>query len=43
VTSFINRSTDSDDPEFYAKWPRQALDPGSAAAFERFGLPAKLD
>ena len=42
VTSFINRSTDSDDPEFYAKWPRQALDPDSAAAFERFGLPARL-
>jgi RNA polymerase sigma-70 factor, ECF subfamily len=43
ITSFINRSTDSDDPEFYAKWPRQALDPESAAAFERFGLPARLD
>jgi len=43
VTSFINRSTDSNDPEFYAKWPRQALDPNSAAAFERFGLPARID
>jgi RNA polymerase sigma-70 factor, ECF subfamily len=43
VTSFINRSTDSDDPEFFAKWPRQAIDPDSASAFERFGLPPRLD
>jgi hypothetical protein len=43
VTAFITRSTDSRDPEFYARWPAQPLDPGSAAAFERFGLPSRLD
>src|SRR5215210_3268615 len=43
VTSFINRSTDSTDPEYYARFPAQPLDPDSAATFERFGLPGRLE
>ena len=43
ITSFISRSTESRDPEYYARFPDQPRDPASAAAFERFGLPARLD
>jgi RNA polymerase sigma-70 factor, ECF subfamily len=43
VTSFINRSTESTDPEYYARFPAQPLDPDSAARFERFGLPGRLE
>ena len=41
VTSFINRSTESEGSASTTRSGRgQALDPDSAAAFERFGLPA---
>ena len=43
ITSFISRSTLGRDPEYYARFPDQARDPASAAAFERFGLPGRLD
>lgn len=44
ITSFINRSTMSRDRVFYERWPEQAVDlPDVTAAFERFGLPGKLD
>src|SRR4051812_2901351 len=43
ITSFINRSTDSADPEEYRRFPALEQDRRSAAAFERFGLPARLD
>jgi RNA polymerase sigma-70 factor, ECF subfamily len=43
ITSFITRSTESRDPEFYARWPEQEADAQRTAAFERFGLPARLD
>jgi RNA polymerase sigma-70 factor, ECF subfamily len=42
ITSFITRSTESRDPEFYARWPEQEAD-AQRIAFERFGLPARLD
>jgi RNA polymerase sigma-70 factor (ECF subfamily) len=44
ITAFITRSTDARDPEFYARWPAQPLDPSKVmAVFERFGLPARVD
>jgi RNA polymerase sigma-70 factor (ECF subfamily) len=43
VTSFITRSTGSRDPEYYARFPDQAIDPVKLADFERFGLPGRLD
>jgi RNA polymerase sigma-70 factor, ECF subfamily len=44
ITSFITRSTDSRDPDYYQSWPAQPVDPSMVAvAFERFGLPARLD
>jgi RNA polymerase sigma-70 factor, ECF subfamily len=44
ITSFITRSTDSRDPEFYLRYPEQPFDRSEAgAAFERFGLPDRLD
>ena len=43
VTAFIVRSIASPDPESYARFPDQALDPRRlAGAFQRFGLPAHL-
>jgi RNA polymerase sigma-70 factor, ECF subfamily len=44
ITSFICRSTESDDPEYYVRWPEQpvALD-HVEAFFGRFGLPGRLD
>jgi RNA polymerase sigma-70 factor (ECF subfamily) len=42
VTAFITRMADSDDPEFYRRWPDQPLD-RARFTFERFGLPGKLD
>jgi RNA polymerase sigma-70 factor (ECF subfamily) len=42
ITSFITRTTLGRDPEFYERYPEQALDPGTGAAFERFGLPGRL-
>jgi len=43
ITSFITRSTRAGDPDFYARWPAHGADAGTLAAFERFGLPARLD
>jgi RNA polymerase sigma-70 factor (ECF subfamily) len=44
VTSFINRSTQSDDPDYYVRWPEQPVDLDSVEAhFVRFGLPGRLD
>jgi RNA polymerase sigma-70 factor, ECF subfamily len=44
ITSFITRSTQSGDPDFYVHWPHQPFDESQvAAAFERFGLPDRLD
>ena len=43
VDAFINRSTDSGDPESYARFPEEPVDPDRLAAyFERFGLPEVL-
>jgi RNA polymerase sigma-70 factor (ECF subfamily) len=44
ITSFITRSTEGRDPHFYDRWPEQPSDLSHvAAAFERFGLPGRLD
>ncbi len=43
VTAFITRSTEGEGRDYYARWPDQPLDPARAAAFERFGLPGRLD
>jgi RNA polymerase sigma-70 factor (ECF subfamily) len=44
ITSFICRSTDSDDPDYFVRWPEQAVDLEELAAFfGRFGLPGRLD
>ena len=42
ITSFINRSTSSRDVEDYVRFPEQPIDP-ALVAFERFGLPSRLD
>jgi RNA polymerase sigma-70 factor, ECF subfamily len=43
ITSFITRTLSGrDDPEYYARYPDQALDTAKLAAFERFGLPGRL-
>jgi len=43
ITSFITRSTLSRDRHFYERWPEQSMDRSEVtAAFERFGLPARL-
>jgi RNA polymerase sigma-70 factor (ECF subfamily) len=42
VTAFITRMADSDEQEFYARWPDQPLD-RARFTFERFGLPGRLD
>jgi RNA polymerase sigma-70 factor, ECF subfamily len=44
ITSFITRSTLSRDRHFYERWPEQRFDPAQVVgAFERFGLPGRLD
>jgi RNA polymerase sigma-70 factor (ECF subfamily) len=44
ITSFITRSTLSRDHHFYERWPEQRFDDSVVtAAFERFGLPERLD
>jgi RNA polymerase sigma-70 factor, ECF subfamily len=44
IVSFITRSTLSRDPNFYERWPDQRVDVSEVtAAFERFGLPGRLD
>jgi RNA polymerase sigma-70 factor (ECF subfamily) len=43
ITSFIVRSTASDDPRYYERYPAQPLDPERAGAiFGRLGLPDRL-
>jgi RNA polymerase sigma-70 factor, ECF subfamily len=42
ITSFINRSTQSREPEDYLRFPEQPIDP-SLIDFARFGLPDRLD
>jgi RNA polymerase sigma-70 factor, ECF subfamily len=43
ITSFITRSRLGRVPEFYMRWPEQAVDPARVAEFEAFGLPGRLD
>jgi len=44
VDAFITRSTEDPDPEVLARMPEQGFDARRlAAAFENFGLPARLD
>ena len=44
VTAFITRSTEEPDREVIARLPEQPADPARlVAAFERFGLPERLD
>jgi RNA polymerase sigma-70 factor, ECF subfamily len=44
VDAFINRSIESSDPESYARFPEEPVDPERMTAyFERFGLPEQLD
>jgi RNA polymerase sigma-70 factor, ECF subfamily len=44
VTAFINRSTESEDPESYRRFPEQPIDPRVfEATFGNFGLPERLD
>jgi RNA polymerase sigma-70 factor (ECF subfamily) len=44
VTSFLNRVVKGSDPDYYARFPDQPIDPKSNVAyFERFGLPERLD
>jgi RNA polymerase sigma-70 factor, ECF subfamily len=43
VTAFIVRSTEAPDPEAYARFPDQPMDPSRlAGTFERFGMPDRL-
>jgi RNA polymerase sigma-70 factor (ECF subfamily) len=45
ITSFINRSTVSREPEDYVRYPEQPVDTTDhmLIAFERFGLPDRID
>jgi RNA polymerase sigma-70 factor, ECF subfamily len=44
VVAFIVRSTESDDPDDYERYPEQPADEQRlAGAFESFGLPERLD
>jgi RNA polymerase sigma-70 factor, ECF subfamily len=44
VDAFIARSTESRDPEAYARWPEEPIVPERFADFfGRFGLPERLD
>jgi RNA polymerase sigma-70 factor, ECF subfamily len=43
VVSFITRSTASRDEEFYLRYPEQVQDEERFVAFQRFGLPDRLD
>jgi RNA polymerase sigma-70 factor (ECF subfamily) len=43
IVSFITRSTESQDPESYTRFPEQPQDPGRLRAyFERLGLPDRV-
>ena len=44
ITSFICRSTESGDPDYYVRWPEQPVDLDWVEAFfGRFGLPGRID
>jgi RNA polymerase sigma-70 factor (ECF subfamily) len=43
VVSFITRSDQSPDPDFYLRYPEQPQDEERFVAFQRFGLPERLD
>src|SRR5918992_804056 len=44
ITSFICRSTESDDPDYFVRWPEQPVDLEHVEAFfGRFGLPGRLE
>jgi len=44
ITSFITRSTEGQEPDFYLHWPAQPVDLALVASFfERFGMPGRLD
>jgi len=44
ITSFITRTIDLPDDLSFRRWPKEPVDPRSAAAyFEAFGLPDRLD
>jgi hypothetical protein len=44
ITSFLNRVVKGSDPEYYARFPDQEIDPdANLAYFGRFGLPERLD
>jgi RNA polymerase sigma-70 factor (ECF subfamily) len=44
ITAFITRSTESDDDEYYRRWPSRPVDPDKVTAiFVRFGLPERID
>jgi RNA polymerase sigma-70 factor (ECF subfamily) len=44
VTAFINRSTEAEEREVYARFPEEPIDPAKHEAyFGRFGLPERLD
>ena len=43
ITSFICRSTRSDDPDYFVRWPEQPVDIEALEEFfGRFGLPGRL-
>jgi RNA polymerase sigma-70 factor (ECF subfamily) len=44
VTAFVNRAAELPEREVYTRWPDQPADAlRNVAAFERFGLPERLD
>jgi RNA polymerase sigma-70 factor, ECF subfamily len=44
ITTFIARSTESREQEYYDRWPERPVDLDALAAwFARFGLPARAD
>jgi RNA polymerase sigma-70 factor, ECF subfamily len=43
VVAFVTRAVDQPDRETYARWVDEPPDPRGQAAFERFGLPDRLD
>jgi RNA polymerase sigma-70 factor (ECF subfamily) len=44
ITSFINRSTEGGELDFYVRWPEQPVDLSRVSgSFEGFGLPGRLD
>jgi len=44
IASFITRTAEGGDREYFARYPDQAMEPRKVVeVFERFGLPARLD